>query len=255
MTDPSTLTVLVTGATSGYGAATLRRFHAAGARVIGTGRRQARLDALSAELGERFHGVSFDVQDREATTAALSALPAPFDAVDVLVNNAGLALGLEPAWDVDLDDWHTMIATNCAGLVTVTRTILPGMVARGRGHVVNLSSIAGNWPYPGGNVYGASKAFVTQFSHNLRADLVGHPIRVTNIEPGLSETEFSLVRFKGDAGAAEAPYQGVDALRADDIAEAVFWACTLPPHVNIDRIELMPTMQAFGPLKVHRAPA
>ena len=252
MTDPSALTVLVTGSTSGYGAATARRFHAAGARVILTGRRQERLDEMASELGERVHTLCFDVRDRDAVQAAIDGLAAPWDAIDVLVNNAGLALGLEPAWATDLDDWEAMVDTNCKGLMFCTRTVLPGMVARGGGHVINISSIAGNWPYPGGNVYGASKAFVTQLSHNLRADLLGHPIRVTNIEPGLSRTEFSLVRFKGDAEAADKPYEGVDPLTGDDIAEAVFWAATLPRHVNIDRIELFPTMQAFGPLPIHR---
>lgn len=253
MVDPSTLTVLVTGGTSGYGEATVRRFHREGARVIFTGRRQDRLDALAAELGERALPLRFDVCDGAAVSAAIAGLQPPWDGVDVLVNNAGLALGLEPAWATDLDDWNRMVDTNCKGLMTVTRAVLPGMVARGRGHVVNLSSIAGNWPYPGGNVYGASKAFVTQFSHNLRADLLGHPIRVTNLEPGLSRTEFSLVRFKGDAAAAEKPYEGVEPLTGADIAEAIFWATTLPRHVNIERLEIFPTMQAFGPLAVHRA--
>jgi 3-hydroxy acid dehydrogenase/malonic semialdehyde reductase len=170
----------------------------------------------------------------------------------VLVNNAGLALGLEPAWQASLEDWETMVDTNIKGLMYCTRKVLPGMVERGRGHVVNLASVAASWPYPGANVYGASKAFVMQLSLNLRADLAGHPIRVTSIEPGLSQTEFSLVRFKGDAAAAAQPYKGVDPLQAEDIAEAVFWATELPAHVNINRIELMATKQSFGPFVIHR---
>lgn len=252
MTDPSSLIVLITGATAGIGAATARRFHGAGARVILTGRRAERLSALAAELGERVHTVQFDVQEPDAVVRAVDGLPTEWAEVDVLVNNAGLALGLDPAWSADLADWDTMIATNVRGLVHVTRAVLPGMIARGRGHVVNVSSVAGSWPYPGGNVYGATKAFVTQFSLNLRADLVGHPVRVTSIEPGLCETEFSLVRYKGDADAAGKPYVGADALGGDDIAETIFWTATLPAHVNINRLEIMPTSQAFGPFKIHR---
>lgn len=243
---------LITGSTAGFGEAIARRLHADGARVILTGRRQERLDALVDELGERAHGLCFDVRDRVATEAALAGLPADFADIDILVNNAGLALGLEPAWEVDLDDWHTMIDTNCAGVVTVTRAVLPGMVARERGHVVNISSTAGVYPYPGGNVYGATKAFLIQFSLNLRADLTGHPIRVTDIAPGLAETEFSLVRFKGDAEAAKKPYEGVQPLTAGDIAESVAWCLAQPAHVNVNRIELMPTMQAPAGLKVVR---
>lgn len=248
----SDLTVFVTGATAGFGEAIARRFHAEGARVILTGRRQERLDALVAELGERAFGLRLDVRDRAAVFGAVASLPEPFAAVDVLVNNAGLALGLEPAWQTDLDDWETMLDTNCKGVLYCTRALLPGMVARGRGHVVDISSIAGVYPYPGGNVYGATKAFLTQFSLNLRADLAGHPVRVTDIQPGLAETEFSLVRFKGDADAAKGPYAGVQALTADDIAEAVWWVTSLPAHVNINRLEVMPTMQSFSPLKVSR---
>lgn len=243
---------LVTGATAGFGEAIARRLHAHGARVILTGRRQERLDALCAELGDRAHGLCFDVRDREAVTACLDGLPGDFAEIDILVNNAGLALGLEPAWEVDLDDWQTMIDTNCTGAVTLVRAVLPGMVARARGHVLNISSTAGVYPYPGGNVYGATKAFLTQFSLNLRADLAGHPIRVTDIQPGLAQTEFSLVRFKGDAAAAERPYDGVDALTAEDIAETVHWCVGLPAHMCINRVEIMPTMQAPAGLKVVR---
>lgn len=244
--------VLITGATSGYGQATARRFHGAGHRVIVTGRRGDRLEALAAELGDRALPLCFDVRDRASVDAAIDGLPEAWSAIDVLVNNAGLALGLEPAWQASLEDWETMVDTNIKGLMYCTRKVLPGMVERGRGHVVNLASVAASWPYPGANVYGASKAFVMQLSLNLRADLAGHPIRVTSIEPGLSQTEFSLVRFKGDAAAAAQPYKGVDPLQAEDIAEAVFWATELPAHVNINRIELMATKQSFGPFVIHR---
>lgn len=244
---------LVTGVTAGFGAAIARRLVAEGLRVVGTGRRQDRLDALAAELGDAFFGLAYDVRDREATLAAVAGLPDAWQPIDLLVNNAGLALGLEPAWAADLDDWDTMIATNCTGLATMTRAVLPGMVARGRGHVVNISSVAATRPYPGGNVYGATKAFVTQLSDNLRADLGGRPIRVTSVEPGLCDTtEFSVVRFHGDAEKAKAVYRGVQAITADDVAETVWWVATLPAHVNINHVEMMPVMQSFGPLAVHR---
>jgi len=245
-------TVLITGATAGFGKAIAERFLAQGDRVIGTGRRMARLQELAGQYGDRFLPVSFDMQDRSALLAAIDDLPAEWQAIDVLINNAGLALGLGKAFDASLDDWDTMIATNCAALAAMTRAVLPRMIAANSGHIVNISSISGSWPYPGGNVYGATKAFVTQFSQNLRADLLGKNIRVTNIEPGLAETEFSLVRFKGDASAAKAPYQAIEALTAGDIAETVLWSCNLPQHVNINRIEVMPTMQALAGLAVHR---
>ncbi|WP_455374416.1 SDR family oxidoreductase [Limibacillus halophilus] len=252
MTDPSGLTVLVTGATAGFGEATTRRFISAGAKVIGTGRRQERLDALKEELGAAFHPLPLDVRDADAVMAAPESLPAEFQSVDVLVNNAGLALGLEGADKANLEDWDTMIETNCKGLVTCTRAFLPGMVARDKGHVINIGSVAGTYPYPGGNVYGATKAFVHQFSLNLRADLIGKHVRVTSVEPGLAETEFSLVRFKGDSEKAATPYQNIKPMTPEDIAEAIFWAATLPRHVNINVIELMPTMQAFSPFNFHR---
>ena len=252
MTDPKQLTVLVTGATSGFGEAAARRFSAAGARVVVTGRRQARLDELVQRLGPRAHALCFDVGDRAACEVAVASLPDPFAAVDVLLNNAGLALGLDPAPRADLDHWDTMIRTNCNGLVCMTRLLLPGMVERGRGHVINLSSVAANWPYPGANVYGATKAFVTQFSHNLRCDLHGQNVRVTDIEPGLCKTEFSLVRFGGDEDRADAPYANIRYLSADDIAETIYWAATLPEHVNINRLEVMPVGQSWGPFALHR---
>lgn len=250
--DPKTLTVLVTGATSGFGLAICRRFAGAGARVIACGRRSDRLKALKKELGSRCCASVLDVRDRKAVKAFVSRLPKDFAAIDVAAANAGLALGLGPAQTADLSDWDEMVETNIVGLMHTVRAILPGMVARGRGHVVLMGSTASDFPYPGGNVYGATKAFVKQFALNLRADLLGSNVRVTDIEPGLCETEFSLVRFKGDKEKAAAPYQGLTPLSAEDVAEAVFWACTLPPHVNINRIQMMPVTQAFGPFAFKR---
>lgn len=248
-----TRTICITGATAGFGAACARRFAAEGWRLVLTGRRRERLEALRAELsGAAVALAAFDVRDREACERAVRELPEGFGDIDALVNNAGLALGLEPAWECSLDDWETMVDTNIKGLLHMTRLILPGMEARGRGHVINLGSIAGDYPYPGGNVYGATKAFVKQFSRNLRADLHGTGVRVTNIEPGMAESEFSLVRFKGDAGKADKVYDGCQPLTPEDIAECVWWACSLPPHVNVNRLEIMPTCQSWAPLAVSR---
>jgi len=245
--------VFVTGATAGFGAAIARRFVAAGHRVVAAGRRKERLDELKAELGDAVHPVVLDVTDRVAVAAVSSTLPTAFAGVDVLVNNAGLALGLEPAQAASLDDWDTMIDTNVRGLTHMTRALLPGMIERGRGHVVNLGSVAAHFPYPGGNVYGATKAFVEQFSLNLRADLLGTPVRVSVIEPGLcGGTEFSNVRFKGDDAKASKVYDGTQPLTADDVAEAVFWVASLPAHVNINSVQMMPVCQAFGPLAIKR---
>lgn len=252
MASSGDLTVLVTGATAGFGEATARRFAAEGNKVILAGRRSDRLEALKGELGGNAHALTLDVQDRAAVTAAIDGLPAGFAAIDVLVNNAGLALGLDPAQSANLDDWDTMVDTNVKGVTYCTRAVLPGMKQRGLGHIINLGSVAGTYPYPGGNVYGATKAFVHQFSLNLRADLVTENIRVTCVEPGLAETEFSLVRFKGDAGKAKGPYAGLKPLGGADIAEAIYWVATLPGHVNINTLELMPTTQAFGPFAFSR---
>jgi 3-hydroxy acid dehydrogenase/malonic semialdehyde reductase len=250
-TSPSV--VLVTGASAGFGAALVRRFAAGGARVVAAARRTERLAALAAELGASVLPVELDVRDRAAVERAIAGLPAPFAAIDVLVNNAGLALGLEGAPRADLDQWQQMIDTNCTGLVTVTRAVLPGMVERRRGHVVNIGSVAGSYPYPGGNVYGATKAFVHQLSLNLRSDLHGTGVRVTCIEPGMcGGTEFSTVRFGGDQARADAVYAGVTPLSADDVAEAVLWATAQPAHVNINTIELMPVAQSFAPFQIHR---
>jgi 3-hydroxy acid dehydrogenase / malonic semialdehyde reductase len=247
----------VTGASSGFGAAIARRYAGAGVRVLATARRVDRLARLVDEFGEDLIFVSWlDVRDRAAIEQLVSSLPRAFAEVDVLVNNAGLALGLGPAQDANLDQWEQMIETNCTGLTYVTRAILPGMVARRRGHVVNMGSIAATYPYPGGNVYGATKAFVHQFSLGLRADLHGTGVRVTCIEPGLvGGSEFSEVRFGGDAERAAALYAGTDPLTPEDIAAAVEWVTFQPEHVNVNLLELMPVSQSFGPLPVDRAEA
>jgi NADP-dependent 3-hydroxy acid dehydrogenase YdfG len=245
---------LITGATSGFGAACARRFAAEGWRLILCGRRQERLDELRIELAATAPVYTFplDVRDEKAVNAAVAALPVEFTEIDLLVNNAGLALGLEPAQRCDMQDWQDMIDTNIKGLLYCTQAILPGMVERNRGHIINIGSVAGNYPYPGGNVYGGTKAFVKQFSLNLRADLLGAKVRVTNVEPGMAETEFSLVRFKGDDNKAGRIYEGVQPLRPEDVADVVYWAATRPAHVNINRVEVMPVCQAFSPFAIHR---
>ena len=246
--------VLVTGATAGFGTAIARRFAADGARIVAAARRAERLEALKAELGaDKVLPLVLDVRDRAAVMKAVEGLPAEWAAVDVLVNNAGLALGLDPAQKADLDDWDTMVDTNVKGLMYLTRAVLPGMIERKCGHVINLGSTAGEWPYPGGNVYGATKAFVRQFSLNLRADLYGTPVRVTDIQPGLvGGTEFSNVRFHGDDAKAGAVYEGADALTPDDIADAIHWVASRPARVNVNMLQVMPVAQSFGPLRVHK---
>ena len=247
------LTVFITGASAGFGAAMARRFVADGHRVILTARRAERLAELAAELGAAAVAFPLDVTDAAAVAALPGALPEGWREVDVLVNNAGLALGLGPSWDAAVADWDTMVATNVTGVLHVTRALLPGMVARNRGHIINIGSTAGTYPYPGGHVYGASKAFVTQFSLNLKADLIGTGVRVTDLEPGLvGGTEFSHVRFGGDAARAAAPYAGTQPLTAEDVAEAAAWVVGLPAHVNINRMEMMPTCQAPAALAVKR---
>jgi 3-hydroxy acid dehydrogenase / malonic semialdehyde reductase len=252
MTSSKPAIVFVTGASSGFGAAVARRFAADGARVIAAARRTDRLQDLKDEFGAQILPMQLDVRDRDRVAAQVTGLPEEFKAIDLLVNNAGLALGLNPAQDADLDDWDQMIDTNCKGLVYCTRAVLPGMVARGRGHVINLGSVAGSYPYPGGNVYGGTKAFVHQFSLNLRSDLHGTGVRVTCVEPGMADTEFSLTRFSGDKTKADAVYAGMQPMTPDDVAESIYWAASLPAHVNVNTIELMATAQSFAPFQVAR---
>ncbi|MDO9519463.1 MAG: SDR family oxidoreductase [Pseudohongiella sp.] len=249
-----TRTVLITGASSGFGKACAERFAAAGDRLILLARRKERLEKLAQQLGENCETtlIAVDITDATTLEKALSSLAPPFDQPDILINNAGLALGLLPAPESDIQDWETMISTNNLALVRMTRLILPGMSERNRGHIINIGSTAGNWPYPGGNVYGATKAFVQQFSRGLRSDVLGKKIKVTNIEPGLAETEFSLVRFKHDKEQAGKVYEGTQPLTAQDVADAVFWVCATPAHVNINSIEMMPLCQAWGPFKIDR---
>ncbi|WP_294251043.1 SDR family NAD(P)-dependent oxidoreductase [uncultured Sphingomonas sp.] len=240
-------TVLITGATAGIGEASVRAFADAGWHVVATGRRADRLEKLA---GERVHTLAFDIRDDAARDEALASLPAPFSEIDLLINNAGLALGLEPAQKASLDNWQTMIDTNVTALVSITHKLLPGLVER-KGGIINLSSVAATYPYPGGNVYGATKAFVRQFTLNLRADLIGTGVRVTSIEPGMVETEFTLVRT-GSQEASDKVYAGVNPMTAEDIAETMLWVATLPPHFAVNTLELMPVNQANGPFAVHR---
>ncbi|AYD02505.1 SDR family NAD(P)-dependent oxidoreductase [Neorhizobium sp. NCHU2750] len=249
----SSRTALITGATAGFGQAIARRFAKEGWKVVVTGRRKDRLDALVEELGgpTRAHGLVFDIRDEAATRAALAAIPAEFSKIDALVNNAGLALGTGPAQDCDLDQWKTMIDTNITGLVTITRLMLDQLIAS-RGLIVNLASVAANWPYPGGNVYGATKSFVQQFSRGLRSDLSAKGVRVTSIEPGMAESEFTLVRTGGDQAAYNKLYGGANPLQPEDIAETIYWVASLPAHVNINTLEIMPVSQSWAPFQVYR---
>jgi 3-hydroxy acid dehydrogenase/malonic semialdehyde reductase len=249
--------VLITGASAGFGTAIARALAAEGHRIIAAARRTDRLEALAEELGrDKVLPLALDVTDRAAVSRAIEGLPAGWSEIDVLVNNAGLARGLAPAQTAKLDDWETMIDTNIKGVAFVTHAVLPGMVARDRGHVVNLGSVAGTWPYPGGNVYGATKAFVRNFSLNLRTDLLGTKVRVTNVEPGLvAGTEFSAVRFDGDTARAANVYANTTPLTAEDVAETVRWVVSLPAHFNVNTIEIMPVVQAFAGLKVVKTEA
>ena len=247
-----TRTILVTGATSGFGAATVARFLAGGWRVVATGRRAERLQALvDAHGGERLHTAAFDIRDEAAMRAALDAIPTEFRAIDALVNNAGLALGTAPAQRADLAQWRQMIDTNITALVTLTHALLPVLIER-LGAILNVSSVAGSYPYPGGNTYGGTKAFVTQFSLGLRSDLHGTGVRVTSVEPGLAETEFTLVRTGGDQAASDSLYAGAQPITADDIADTLWWLANLPAHLNVNRIEVMPVSQSFAGFQIHR---
>lgn len=231
-----------------------RRFARNGYRVVATGRRAERLRALLDEFGDdAIYAAHFDVRDAAATDAALAALPEPFRGVDILINNAGLALGTAPAPEAKLQDWVSMIETNVTALAAMTHKLLPTLIER-KGLIVNLSSTASTYPYPGGNVYGGTKAFVRQFSLGLRSDLHGTGVRVTSIEPGLAETEFTFIRTGGNQAASDALYKGAHPLTAEDIADTVFWVATLPPHVNINRIELMPVSQSWAPFQIYRDP-
>jgi serine 3-dehydrogenase len=245
-------TVLITGATAGIGQAAARRFASAGWKIIATGRRADRLEALVTELGaDVVCPVVFDIRDEAAIDAALEALPEGFRDIDVLINNAGLAMGVAVAQDGDLDQWRQMIDTNITGLITITRRLLPRLIAR-KGAILNISSVAGTYPYKGGNVYGGTKAFVRQFSLGLRTDLHGTGVRVTSIEPGMTETEFTLVRTGGDQAASDTLYEGARPMTGEDIAETLFWVATLPPHLNVNALELMPVSQSFAGFQVAR---
>jgi len=245
-------TILITGATSGFGRATALRFAAAGWQVIATGRRADRLDALAEEVGrERLHTAAFDIRDDAAMKAAIEALPAGFSQIDVLVNNAGLALGTAPAQRASLAQWKQMIDTNVTALATMTYLLLPRLIER-KGAILNIGSVAGSYPYTGGNVYAGTKAFVAQFSLGLRSDLHGTGVRVTSIEPGMAETEFTLVRTSGDAAASDTLYKGAAPITPEDIAETIFWIAGLPAHLNINRLEVMPVKQSFAGFQVAR---
>ena len=246
-------TILITGATSGFGLACGRRFAAEGWQLIITGRRAERLQALADEFPDTpMHRIVLDIRDRNQVEAMVNDLPGRFKHIDVLLNNAGLALGMAPAQEASLEDWDTMVDTNIKGLYNLTRIVLPGMIERKSGHIINMGSVAGTYPYPGGNVYGASKAFVKQFSNNLLTDLVHTQIRVTNIEPGLAQTEFSIVRMHGDKNKADDIYKGTLPITGDDIAEIVYWVTSVPGHININAVEVMPVCRSCGPFVIHR---
>lgn len=250
MTTPQT--VLITGATAGFGHAIATRLAHDGHRIIATGRRSDRLHDLQKNLGKNLLPVTLDMTDTRAVRSLPQNLPPEWRDIDVLINNAGLALGTEPAQESNPNNWETMIATNISGLTEITRAFLPGMMQRQKGYILSLGSIAGTYPYRGGNVYGATKAFVHQFMQNLRTDLLGTPLRVTNIEPGLcGGSEFSQVRL-GEKAKGDAVYNGTTPLTPDDIAETVTWLLSLPAHMNVNRIEMMPVCQAAGGLSVHR---
>jgi len=252
MTMSSSDCVFITGATAGIGEACARAFATVGARLVLVGRRRDRLEMLRAAFTVPVHTLELDVRDSHAVRSAVAGLPAAFKDVTLLLNNAGLAMGLGKAQDAAAEDWNTMVDTNIKGVLHVTHALMPGMVERGRGHIINLGSVAGTYPYPGGNVYGATKAFLHQFSLNLRADLLGSPVRVTCIEPGMVESEFSVVRFGGDKAKADALYQGMQPLTPADIAETVVWCASRPAHVNINIVEMMPVSQAFQAFAVNR---
>lgn len=245
------MNVLITGASAGFGKALAERLVANGHRVIGCARRIDKLNALAEILGENFLPVVMDVSDTDSIPQIVADLPDDFKHIDVLVNNAGLALGTEPAHKASLDDWMRMVDTNVKGLMSLTHAVLPAMVERDSGYIINVGSIAGSWPYFGGNVYGATKAFVKQFSLNLRADLVGTQVRVTNIEPGVvAGTEFSNVRYHGDDDKAAKVYDGFKTMTGEDIGDILLWLIESPAHINVNRLEVMPVAQTYNGLTV-----
>lgn len=249
-----TLNVLITGASSGFGEACARKYLAEGHKVILGARNVQLLEKIkiASENSDKVFFASLDVRDNESIASFYDSIPDNFRPIDILINNAGLALGLEPAHEANLEDWETMVDTNIKGLIRVTRKFLPDMVEQNSGHVVNMGSIAGAWPYPGGNTYGSTKSFVQQFSRSLRSDLLGKKIRVTNIDPGLAETNFSVVRMKGNQNKADSVYENTQPLVASDIADIIYWTTSVPEHVNINTLEVMPTCQAWGPLLINR---
>lgn len=243
-------TIFITGASSGFGRACAYRFAKHGYKLVLTARRTERLKEIEKDLSTKTNicSLTLDIRERDAVREAIEALPEPFSKIDVLINNAGLALGMEPAHECNLQDWEVMVDTNIKGLMYCTRCILPQMVSRNRGHIINIGSIAGNWVYPYINVYGGTKAFVRQFSLNLRADLHGTRVRVSLIEPGMAKSEFAAVRFKGDSDRASKIFDQAEVLKPEDIAEVAFWITNLPDHMNVNSIEVMPTCQTWGPL-------
>lgn len=245
------MNVLITGASAGFGEALAKKLIEKGHRVIGCARRAEKLEALANTLGQSFLPVVMDVSDTASLARIIAELPEDFRQIDVLVNNAGLALGTEPAHNASLDDWMRMVDTNIKGLIALTHAVLPDMVKRNSGYVINMGSIAGSWPYYGGNVYGATKAFVKQFSLNLRADLLGTKVRVTNLEPGnVGGTEFSQVRYHGDADKAAKVYKGFKTMSPEDIADILVWLIESPAHVNVNRLEVMPVAQTYNGLTI-----
>ena len=242
---------LITGATAGFGNSSVKEFIENGWKVVATGRREERLLALKEQFGEALHTLTFDIQNSTQINEAIDSLPSNFKNIDLLINNAGLALGTAAAQECDLEQWNTMVDTNIRGLMSLTHKVLPKLIEQ-RGAVINISSVAASYPYPGGNVYGGTKAFVVQFSLGLRSDLHGTGVRVTCVEPGMSETEFTLVRTKGDQSASDKLYEGANPMTGEDIAKTLYWIATLPPHMNINRVELMPVNQSFSPFQVHR---
>ena len=245
------MNVLITGASAGFGAALAKRLVAKGHRVIGAARRIEKLEAMADELGELFLPITMDVSDTASLPQIIADLPTAFSQIDVLVNNAGLALGTDPAYKADLNDWMQMVDTNIKGLMSLTHAVLPAMIERDSGYIINVGSIAGSWPYYGGNVYGATKAFVKQFSLNLRADLLGTQVRVTNLEPGnIAGTEFSNVRYHGDDDKAAKVYEGFKNMTGDDIGDILLWLIETPAHINVNRMEVMPVAQTYNGLTI-----